>query len=142
MPRVTSLDKVRAWREKYLAEIALLSGRLSELMGDAKKFRSDAMRVLDRVVQSADKMRGTVDQGAEDRRSEIYAHLVEERGEAVADAMMADPSPEDERDEATCGQLDELSVPDAEGEMSSAIASLEALQDGLGELLSGIRDVK
>lgn len=142
MPKLTPREKMHAWRGKCLESTAAAAVKLSAILSDAKKLRSELGRTIERIAQSSEKIKDAL--SPDDRRDKTWEALAKEHGEEVASAMFdeIDTSAEDERDEDTISQIDELSFPDPNDALDQAIDSLEILGGELSELMAGLRGVK
>jgi predicted nuclease with TOPRIM domain len=144
MPKINPREKLVAWRDKSTAEVAEITERISEIVKESKKVKTDLGRLTSRLGRSSQVLHEALAQGVEDRRDEIMGALIGQHGEEAAEAMFdeIDTSREDERDETAMGQIDELSYPDPEDDLPQAIESLELLEDAMKTLLSGIRAIR
>jgi ABC-type transporter Mla subunit MlaD len=143
MPRLTPRDKMRAWRDKYLDDVARASAEISAMTSEAKKLKARLGRTIDGLVRSSESIKNALSQGIEDRHDEIMEALIRKHGREAAEVAFdeVDTSRDDERDEATCGQIDDLSFPDPDDDLTQAIESLENLGETTRTLLADIRAI-
>jgi hypothetical protein len=142
-----SRDDLISWRTNTVAAVSDLKDRVGTLISATKKLGADAKRVVNGISGAAEKLSHAMEGAVEDRHSKIMADLIKEHGKEEADLMVdtddyPDTSKEDERDENACAALNNLETPDIDDATDQAIESLDGLEDGLQQLLAGLKEIR
>ena len=146
MAKPTAIDRLMSWRASAAADVRTVRERVTELISEAKRLRTDARRIVGGIAGSVEKLGQALDGEIEDRQIRIMSAFASKYGPEQARLMVdsddwPDTSREDERDEGARDGVYNLEFPDVEDSMDQVISSLDDLDDGLEQLLNGLKEI-